>query len=201
MFPRFFSTLSTLTAVLSLLLLTGCGQSGTQIAASRADASVQAYLAALETHPGDLSNIDAGIQSFSRVYEDLTAPEIESLIDEAYAPNLFFNDTLHTFKTREELKAYMAQTGQNLTRSEVEIHQIITQGTDVFVRWTMYFQVGDDEEAIRSNSIGISHLRFDEKGQVVLHQDYWDSSGALYSHLPIVGSIIRAAQDQVGQPK
>lgn len=181
----------------SALLLAGCTSSGPQIAAERAKTAVDAYLEALQTHPGATQAIDEGLVQFEMAYADLTAPDLGNAIDEIYADTLFFNDTVHTFTNRETLKAYMTQTGANLNRSEVEIHQVLRDGPDVFVRWTMFFQVGDGDDAIRSTSIGISHLRFNADGQVVVHQDYWDSASALYSHLPIVGFVLRAAQDRL----
>jgi hypothetical protein len=40
-------------------------------------------------------------------------------------------------------------------------------------------------------SIGMSHIRFNSAGQVVLHQDYWDSGSNLFEHIPVVGWLIR----------
>lgn len=161
---------------------------------------MDSYLQALSNQPGSEQAIDQGLERFALGYQDLTAPTLGEAIDEIYAESLFFNDTVHTFTDRAALKAYMIQTGANLSESEVEIHQVLRDGADVFVRWTMFFQIGEGEEAIRSSSIGITHLRFDDTGQVILHQDYWDSANALYSHLPIVGFVVRAAQDRLATP-
>jgi hypothetical protein len=37
---------------------------------------------------------------------------------------------------------------------------------------------------------GMSHLRFDEKGMIVFHQDYWDSS-LVFERLPVIGFVLR----------
>lgn len=188
---------------MSLLILTfflmGCSGSGSQVASERSSRAVESYLAALNQFAGSDAGIEAGLVNFGETYQDLTAPDLADRIDQVYAPTLFFNDTVHTFTDRAALKAYMEKTGANLSRSEVTIHQTLTDGSDVFVRWTMYFEVGEGDDAIRSSSIGISHLRFNEQGQVVLHQDYWDSASALYAHLPLVGTVIRAAQDRLAE--
>lgn len=185
--------------LIALLLVGACSGSGTRIAQERSTDSVDAYMAALAQFDGDETSIDEGLERFATTYADLTHPELAQRIDQVYAPDLFFNDTVHTFTDRATLKEYMQKTGSNLHTSQVEIHQVLRDGSDVFVRWTMYFEVGDGEDAIRSTSIGISHLRFDSNGQVVVHQDYWDSAGALYAHLPIVGAVLRAAQDRLGE--
>jgi len=36
-----------------------------------------------------------------------------------------------------------------------------------------------------------SHIRFNAAGQVVFHQDYCDSGGNLFEHIPVVGWLIR----------
>jgi hypothetical protein len=37
----------------------------------------------------------------------------------------------------------------------------------------------------------MTHLRFDESGRVVLHQDFWDSAAGLYRNLPVVGYVLK----------
>ena len=39
--------------------------------------------------------------------------------------------------------------------------------------------------------MGISRIRINPTGQVILHQDYWDSGGNLFEHIPVVGWLIR----------
>ena len=179
--------------------LIGCSGSGTQLAAERSAASVEAYFTALQALQGSETGIELGLRNFTQTYADLTADDLAERIDDVYAPSLFFNDTVHTFNDRASLKAYMTKTGANLSKSNVTIHQTIRDGQDVFVRWTMYFETSEGDDAIRSTSIGISHLRFNDEGQVVVHQDYWDSASALYAHLPLVGTVIRAAQDRLAE--
>ena len=187
-----------LVALLALLLV-GCGTPGNQVAAERAKASVEAYLAALEALPGDSAGIDEGLPRFEMAYQDLADPGIGAAIEAVYAPELFFNDTVHTITDRERLTAYMTETGANLTQSEVTVHQVLRDEADVFVRWTMRFVIGEGDDAIDSTSIGMTHLRFNAQGQVIVHQDYWDSASALYAHLPIVGMVLRAAQDRLAE--
>lgn len=37
---------------------------------------------------------------------------------------------------------------------------------------------------------GVSELRFDAAGRVILHHDHWDSGGAFYGRLPLLGRVI-----------
>lgn len=76
-----------LVALLALLLV-GCGTPGNQVAAERAKASVEAYLAALEALPGDSAGIDEGLPRFEMAYQDLADPGIGAAIEAVYAPEL-----------------------------------------------------------------------------------------------------------------
>jgi len=151
------------------------------------------YEAALERFPGSEQAIDQGIESFMQGYGDLADDNLRSRITELYAEDLYFNDTIHTYTSRAELVDYLGKTGDALDESIVEVKQVIRDGNDVFVRWSMTFKLSAVGRKIESHSIGISHLRFNERGQVLVHQDFWDSGHALYAQLPVVGFFIRQA--------
>lgn len=152
------------------------------------------YEQAMRDFPGSELAIQAGVERFKASYSDLTDPQLEQMIRDTYAERLFFNDTLHSFHQRGDLAEYMRRTGAGLSESSVEVHQVVIDGPDVFVRWTMEFHTRAVRRDIRSRSIGMSHLRFDEDGRVVLHQDFWDSGHGLYAHLPFVGFAVRRAR-------
>ena len=38
---------------------------------------------------------------------------------------------------------------------------------------------------------GVSHLRFDEQGEVTYHRDYRDTGEELYAKLPLIGGAVR----------
>ncbi len=157
----------------------------------------QAYEQALERFPGQTSAIDEGIASFSAGYGDLTHEALGDRVRGLYAPELYFNDTIHSFDNRDDLVDYLVRTGEALSESRVEVRQVIRDGPDVFLRWSMEFRSRAAGKDIHSKSIGMTHLRFDEQGRVVLHQDFWDSGHALYAHLPIVGFFVRRAHNRL----
>jgi hypothetical protein len=41
---------------------------------------------------------------------------------------------------------------------------------------------------------GVTHLRFDTRGCVTYHRDYWDAAEELYSKLPLLGGLMRTLQ-------
>ena len=161
------------------------------------DFTVSDYESALNAHRGDVEGIEFGLESFRESYSDLTQADLGKRIENLYAERLYFNDTVHTFHTRDELRDYLVRTGEGLEESSVEIRQVVQDEEDVFVRWTMEFRTRVAGKKIHSHSIGITQLRFDEQGRIVFHQDFWDSGSALYAHLPFVGFAVRSARSRM----
>ncbi len=178
----------------STLLIAGCLARGGTMDESTI---IEDYEQALERFTGSGDRVDAGIERFIESYGDLTHPELAHRMREVYAEELFFNDTLHTFDNRDALVDYLARTGAGLDESRVEVKQVIRDGADAFVRWNMEFRTRTTGREIHSKSIGMTHLRFDDSGRIILHQDFWDSGHALYAHLPFVGFAVRQARKRL----
>jgi hypothetical protein len=151
------------------------------------------YEQALASHPGDTDGIDIGLARFQATYQDLSVADLSDRIAATYAETLFFNDTLHSFHDRGALQAYMSKVSQQVDSSSIEVHQVVIDGADVFLRWRMHFA----SASMESNSIGMSHLRFNRDGEVILHQDFWDSGHGLYAHLPVVGFMVRRVRQML----
>lgn len=43
----------------------------------------------------------------------------------------------------------------------------------------------------------MTHIRFDSEGKVILHQDFWDSTGGLFEHVPALGWMLRRAKKRL----
>ncbi|GAB4189578.1 MAG: nuclear transport factor 2 family protein [Wenzhouxiangellaceae bacterium] len=136
------------------------------------------------------SAIQQGIERFRATYGELTSPELGDRVSQLYADEFYFNDTFKTLRTREELVDYLSETGERLKASEVTIENVLTDGSDVFIRWTMNMSFSAVGRDIESRSIGISHLRFNDEGRIILHQDFWDGAHGFYRHIPVVGGLM-----------
>lgn len=130
------------------------------------------------------------VEKFADLFDSLDTDdvaELESLIDERYADEFFFNDTFRTITQRDDLKAYMRETSDNLTSCQVVIDDIARSGDDVYLRWTMRMQFSVMGREINSESAGVSHLRYNDKGKIIVQQDFWDGVEGFYQHLPVIG--------------
>ncbi|MBC7979294.1 MAG: nuclear transport factor 2 family protein, partial [Armatimonadetes bacterium] len=102
----------------------------------------------------------------------------------------YLNDTLVTHHGPEAIKAYFLKTADNMKSYKVDIDDTASSGSDHYVRWTMVFTSSSLNGGKPVHSVGMSHVRFNTGGLVVMHQDYWDSGTTIYGQIPVVGGLI-----------
>ena len=130
--------------------------------------------------------------------EGFSPDKVDRLIDHTFASDGWFNDTLKTVQGREALRSYLRHSAEAVQHCRVQILDILSNDSgDYYIRWTMVIRFRRFKPDTDTQTIGISHLRFNGAGLVVLHQDYWDSSAGLFEHIPLLGMGIRAIKRRV----
>ncbi len=147
------------------------------------------YLALAPADPSVKSN--QKIQLFVNLYNKLQDKSLVDNIAKAYAEKLYFNDTVVTLHSRKELQEYLQHTQESLDSMSFEALEVYEKNNDVLVRWSMRTQFTIMGQQRDVKSLGISHLRFNDDGKIVLHQDYWDSTQGFYQHIPLIGGLLR----------
>lgn len=140
---------------------------------------------------GPVAQQDQRIRSFIRLYDQLDDGALPELVNATYADPLYFNDTLVTLHDRQALLAYLEQTQDHLGKMEFVALGTLAQKDDLYVRWKMrtrFTVLGEDKDV---QTIGFSHLRFNDQGKIILHQDFWDSTQGFYQHIPIIGGLLQ----------
>lgn len=123
-----------------------------------------------------------------RAFTPFDAGNIRSHFPEAYAAAFYFRDAFHTFTDREEMVEYMIKTALQSPGVTFEFEAPARNGIDFYLPWVMVIPDRKGGEAQRS--IGVSRLRFNERGQVIFHQDYWDSADVLVPRVPVANGLI-----------
>lgn len=178
-------------SLLLILFLTACSGNSMQ------SAYVNDYQKALKSAGSKPVNETEAVNGFIEVFNQAQHGELDDIIRETYAETLYFNDTFRTITDRNELISYMQHTGQQVDRLEVEIEDIALSKQDVYVRWVMRMQFTVMGKKVDSESIGISQLRFNQDGKIILHQDFWDGVDGFYQHLPIIGYSLRKIRSKL----
>lgn len=117
---------------------------------------------------------------------------VEANAAKVYAPDAYLNDTLVTHHGVEQIKAYFLKTAETMTQYQVTVDDTVSSGNDHYVRWTMVFAAPKLNGGKPVESVGMSHVRFNSAGQVIMHQDFWDSGTNIYGQLPVLGGVIES---------
>lgn len=140
----------------------------------------------------------AAIERFKAFFATFAPDKVERLLDVTYAPDVWFNDTLKEIEGRDALGAYLKHSAEAVDACSVEVHEVVDNGVgDFYFRWTMLIRFKRFARGTDTRSIGISHIRFDAQGRVVLHQDYWNAADGLFQYVPVLGWMIRAIKKRV----
>ncbi len=168
-----------------LILITGCASSGISMKNQRVDE----FLTTIETIPAS-KPVANPKEKFLSLFGDFKKGTTEEVINQLYAEKFYFNDTFKTFQSREELSVYLKETASMVELTTVDILDVSKSETDYYLRWVMHMKFTAKGREVDSKSIGMTQIRFNAEGKVILHQDYWDGAEGFYQHLPIVGYIV-----------
>ena len=170
-----------------------------------AQEQIMTYRQALEkTDPSRIEHLLAGsaaeqvaLDRFVDFVSEMSPATMRQKVSQVYATDAYFNDTLKEIVGAEVIEEYMVGSMEATESVQVVVDDIAGTGGEYYVRWTMDIRFKKYNDGKIARSVGISHLRFNASGKVVLHKDYWDAAGGLYEYLPLVGSMIRWIKGQL----
>lgn len=131
------------------------------------------------------------LDAFRRFFADFSPAKIEVLLDQTYAADVWFNDTLKTIRGRQDLRHYLAESAAAVESCQVTVDEVTrTAQGEYLLRWTMTIRFKRFKRGQDTTTIGISLLRFDSEGKVLMHQDFWDATQGIFEHVPVLGWMI-----------
>ncbi len=196
------------TAVFAALLvpclaavLAGCG-GGRAMTAAAMNAS---YEQALEhTFAGAAELSAAGereaLGRLEGFFTDLHAEALRERASATYAPEAYLNDTLAVVEGAEAIGEYFARTAGRVRALRVEFLNSAREGPDYFLRWRMTVESERLNGGEPMVSYGMTHFRFDSRGRVLLHKDFWDAGTGLYEYLPGLSTLVRSVRAAAEDP-
>ena len=152
------------------------------------------YHEALAARPGVALNAQsarAAVGKFAGLYGDLSVPNVTANVRGVYAADAWFNDTIATEVGIDAIEKYLLKTAEGAEKVSAKINDVAISGSDCYVRWTMEIRTKNLAGGKPIVTEGVSQLRFDEQGRIVLHQDFWNPATGIYQHLPLLGPAIR----------
>lgn len=180
----------TVFALLAIALLAGC--------ATRPADSIAESLSADRDVRGVVltaSEEKQAIVRFKAFFKYVTPDSVREQTSGLYAEDAFFNDTLKTVRGRRAIEEYFTKTAAHVDLFQTEVVEVARSGDNYYVRWIMDVRFRGSKKTIRT--IGVTQLRFDPAGRIVLHQDFWDSTAGFFEHLPVLGPLIRGVKSML----
>ena len=148
--------------------------------------------AAAGTAPAAGSAAEAeAINRFQAFFENMTPEQVRATVDSVYAPNAVLYDTLVLHEGIGQIRPYFIKTAERAKGVRVQVLDVLRNGNDFYLKWSMDIDWSAFKKGKTTRSFGMSHLRFNAQGQVVLHYDFWDAANGFFEHIPIVGHMIR----------
>ena len=151
-----------------------------------------AYLRADANRVGAAEAADAAevAARFQTAFRSLTAPEFVQRVAALYAERLYFNDTLTEKTSKTALVSYFRDIQSRLQHGELTVLDVAGSGDHLYIRWQMDVRFRVAGRSVASESVGVSHIKVNSEGQIIFHQDFWDSAEGLYRHLPVLGAVL-----------
>lgn len=120
-------------------------------------------------------------------FESLT-PQTLLHIGDYYTADAHFKDPFNELQGIQGVQRVFAHMFETLQAPTFKITDRMCQDGQGFVVWEFHFVSSGRAMCLR----GSSHLKFDARGRVAVHRDYWDAAEELYEKIPVLGILMRA---------
>jgi len=119
-------------------------------------------------------------------FESLT-PATVARLSEHYAANAWFKDPFNEVTGLEAIRRVFAHMYRQVEEPRFRVTDRVVAENGALLVWDFTFRLGRRAIVVR----GATHLRFNGRGKVTYHRDYWDTAEELYGKLPLLGTLTR----------
>lgn len=139
--------------------------------------------------PGSPASVDP-LERAIAFFEALEPADVDR-IAELYAPQALFKDPFNDVRGPDAIGRIFAHMFVALDSPRFVVRERVRDGAQAFLVWDFEFRFRRGAPAGTQRIRGCSHLRFDSRGRIVSHRDYWDAAEELYGKLPVIGALMR----------
>ncbi len=131
---------------------------------------------------------DIGLR-FTSAFNTLGTPEFVERAGSLYADQLFINDTLSQFSSRQNLLEHFQGMNKRVSKVSVKLLNAPYHQDSAYVHWHMAYDFKMFGTTRSMDSYGISEIKINENNKIIFQQDFWDPANGLYRSLPYVGGV------------
>lgn len=128
---------------------------------------------------------------FENLNKDMKIDEYALIFDE----KIYFEDPFQkTYDLKSLYKIYVHMY-ESLHEPRFLVKEIVTSNNIAYLQWSFIFKTS--KASTIDDFTGVSRIEFNEKGKVVSHIDYWDSSSNVYEKVPILKNVLRYIKNRI----
>ena len=132
------------------------------------------------------------VEQFKTFNGDFSLANLTNNTKKVYAADVWFRDPFKEIHGEPEFEAYLVHDAKLVTEYSMAWLDVSEHDGDYYFRWIMTLKTTHDgKHKPPGRTTGISHVRFNQDGQVIFHQDYFDGAAFLYEKVPVLGAEIR----------
>jgi hypothetical protein len=139
-----------------------------------------------ELHRNELHRHD--LERLAAFYNTLTEPLLAHALPLNYAADARFVDPFNDVRGLAAIEAVFRHMFRQLPDPRFAVRESMCDGATGLLTWDFTFMLRGRLRTVH----GATRVRFDARGLVSEHVDYWDAAGQLYVHFPLVGTLMRA---------
>lgn len=183
---------------LGFLLLSACSYD-----ASQKGSYIQNYYEALKkTDPQQIALLKAAsdeekkaVHQFKEFYRVFSSESIRGNVRALYRDDAYFRDGFREVRGIDAIEKYFVSSTESFLECTFDIQDVAVHEGNYYFRWVMTLVLKRSKDE-RIQIVGMSHVRFDEHGRIIFHQDYWDT-GIIYEEAPGLGRIITWLRNRI----
>lgn len=134
----------------------------------------------------DASALDIGTR-FTSTFDTLGTPEFVEQASTLYEKQLYINDTLSQFSSRDNLVEHFKGMNKRVSNVTVKLLNTSYHKDSAYVHWSMAYDFKMFGTTRTMASHGISEMKVNANNKIIFQQDFWDPADGLFRALPYVG--------------
>ena len=138
-----------------------------------------------------ICDFKAAAGAYGAYFETLRPDNVERLRDLA-APEIHFEDPFNEVRGVDDVIRLLSRMFEDAAEVSFRMLDQTCEDDRCFLRWEFFCRPRRLSTDRPWRIEGVSMLRFDERGLVTEHIDYWDAARQVYGRLPLIGTLLRA---------
>jgi steroid Delta-isomerase len=123
-------------------------------------------------------------------YHELS-PEAVARFPAFYTENAYFKDPFNEVRGIAAIQQIFAHMFHQVAEPRFVVTEQVVDINSAMLVWEFHFRIRRWGKGRLHIMRGVSHLKFDARGKVNYHRDYWDTAEELYMKLPAIGKLMR----------